>query len=862
MHQNTLQMQLDRQSSLNANQELEPNQLNWLSSNVTSLIPEQTTTQDITPKISNISCLDKSNLINKNQKDNNKQYLANMIAKYYKSKRLTVNTPYMTDSIKKHLPIERNLMVKADMGTGKTTAIIDQIANQPAGHITIVVNHLCALGEGTVNRINEGMKAKGLTKCAVSYDGINEGALFGASAVVTTVNSLPKIVNLLESTGQNVHLLVIDESESVAQFITSKALNNASEVGQALNSLENGATHILLMDAHLGTNTLAFARSYLPSTRFTLLENTYTRWEQFTYEWACDNEAQGIALIEQLLKQGKKLFVTATSRERAEKIEAKLRLRGSLDGLKVLKGFNGSDHSDLDSEELRAAKADHARFNQYDLVIASPNIGTGVSIESPKGEAPHFDAVISFMVRHKDTSDALGALQMPFRVRDTTSKHLYLVKLDFAEQGKPRQSWQVHQDLKNAQAQYDLIIDAHIPDEIKNQFLKLEAQKFNLFEASLELERERSFDEYYQDIDRLLQAKGIQMRETITQLEQISTKELTKEINKAKKEKHLTALFMAKPLEEKQLAAVEMKKRRGETVTKSDLLALEKQTLIRDYHPTDSEPTIQELMTYLSYKDKGIRTGRNHIANGLMTLRQVRLVEKALLLDDEHQRDITQKTHIQTRANWELDRILIELVGVQFNETTQRYEFKNPERVIGQQDVTNKDNGHSVTRRISQCLDNFNAANPTQRINRKQLETAPLKTVIELIQKRLKIRTRKFENSPLYGLSTDQPVLDALNIAAKRGVIGLTRLANAMELKQVLDQDGQLNSEACKRLGIDSEIKVFMNQVFEKIPSRKHKQVLARYVAIAESPRTQGDNFAPIAKANHYLHDVLSGKAA
>ena len=791
-----------------------------------------------------------------------KQSLTNLIVKPYSGKRITVNTPFVTQPLQKHLPRERNLMVKSDMGTGKTSAIIDQIAIQPNGCVTIMVNHLRALVEGTTNRINEGMRALGVNKCAVSYDGLNEGALFGASAVVTTINSLPKVVSLLASTGQKVHLLVIDESESVAQFITSNALNNASEVSQALNNLENGASHIVLMDAHLGTNTLTFARSYLRNTAFNLLENNFTRWGAFTYEWAGESEAQGLALIESKLREGLRLFVTATSRERAESIEAKLRLRGSLDGLKVLKGFGSGQNTDIDSEELKAAKADHSLFNQYDLVIASPNIGVGVSIESPKGQAPHFDAVISFMVRHKDTPDALGALQMPFRVRDTTTKHLYLIKLDFAEQGKPRNTWQIRQDLKHSQAQYDLLLESNVPEQFRKEFLKQELQKFSTFEAAVELERERSFNEYYPDINRLLQAKGMQPRTTVTQLESIDTKELTKEINKAKKEKHLIALFEAKPLEEKQLAAVEMKKRRGEHITKSDLLALEKQTLIRDYHPTDSEPTIQELMTYLSYKDKGIRTGRNHIANGLMTLRQVRLVEKALLLDDEYQRDITQKAHIQTRANWELDRVLCDLIGVQFNETTQSYEFKNPELVIGQQEVTSKNNGRSVTQRLSECLDNFNAANPNQRIYRKQLKENPLKTVIELAQKRLKVRFRKFENAPLYYLSTDQPVLDALNIAAKRGVIGLARLANAMELKQVLDQDGQLSGEACKRLGIDSEIKAFMTQVFEKLPSRKHKPVLARYVAIAESPRTQGDNFAPIARANHYLHDVLSGKAA
>lgn len=802
---------------------------------------------------------------------NKKQTISDLLNNFTRYKHLKVNSQYISKPIQKYLPSNRNLLIKSDMGTGKTVAMIDLIAQQPSNHISIFVNHLCALVEGTNNRINEGLttealnnqlKAKGAHKYAVSYDGIKENTLFGASAVVTTVNSLHKILTLLESTGQKIHALIIDESESVAQFMVSKALSNASEVGQCLTNLEQRANHILLMDAHLGIHTLAFVRAYLPNTPFTLLENTFTRWEAFTYEWACNNEAKGLALIEQLLEQGKKLFITATSRERAESIEAKLRARGSLDGLKVLKGFNDKDKEEQDRAELKAAKANNALFLQYDVVIASPNIGTGVSIETPHGTAPHFDCVVSFMVRHKDTPDALGALQMPFRVRDTKDRHLYLVALDFASQGKPSTEWQVRKNLENAQAQYELLINNNVPNELLNQFLKYELSKYSTYEAALDIEKERSFNEYFEDIDRILKEKGIKLRQTVAELHAIDTKELNKQLKQAKKQRHLKALIEAKPLDEKQLAAIEFKKRLGEHVTKADLIALEKQSLLRDYHGTEVEPTPEQLETYLKYKEDGLRTGRNNIANGLMTLRQVRLVEKAILLDENYKRDITQKAHIQTRSNWELDRVLCDLVGIEINENKQLYEFKNKKLIIDKKTITNKENGHSINRRITDSLDNFNAANPEKRINRKQLEDNSLETIIKLVEKRLKIKFKKLENESAYELKQEQPVLDALNIAIKRGVFGLARLANASELKSVLDQEGQLNQDTCKRLGIDSEIKGFISKVFEQLPARKHKQVLVKYIAIAESPRLEGDNFAPIAHANHYLHEVLSLKAA
>ncbi len=49
----------------------------------------------------------------------------------------------------------------------------------------------------------------------------------------------------------------------------------------------------------------------------------------------------------------------------------------------------------------------------------------------------------------------------------------------------------------------------------------------------------------------------------------------------------------------------------------------------------------------------------------------------------------------------------------------------------------------------------------------------------------------------------------------------------------------------------------FITRTFEHIPTREHKNVLAHYIRIAETERPLGDQFAPVARANHYLHEVL-----
>lgn len=788
------------------------------------------------------------------------------------------NQRFISDTVSDALKTTAHLMIKSDMGTGKTEAQLNIIEQATKGAVVVVVTVHRSLVKGNKKRLETGLALRSksntakevqqrletglalrnLNRHVLHYEDATLKTVETADVISTTVNSFPHIMSLIEQANRPLYALVLDESESIAQFMTAHELANKQEVADALLLSSLKAKHVILGDAHLGSASYAFAAAYLGNLSFTLLENQFKPWSGFTYD-ILEGEALGIGLITDLLEQGKRLFITCTSKQQANKLHQKLKALGLLKRLKVLKAFETKLQSEDESLELAACKENHALFNQYDLVIASPTVGVGISIEPEQGQAPRFDRVISFMTRHKEAPDALGALQMPFRVRMTKDKHLDLVFIDHASHGKPLLDWQIRQDLKCLIQQYELVIhDFHGNDLKQAQYLSNEARRYSTFKAALQTLKVNAFDDYFDIIQQHLEAKGLSKRQSPDIQAPENLKEVTKAIREDEQATHLQALTDAPLLTDKQVHAIELKKLdRNHRTSQSDQLSLEKHYLMQAYHDGEQHPTLDQLATYLKHQKEGIAAGRNALANAQLTRPQIRLAQYAFMADSIYKRDITNPQAIKVKATWEIDRILCKMVGLAFNETKQAYEFNNLEKVIDSRLLTEKIDGHSIVRRISEHLDVFNATNPDRRINRKALHDNPLNVVIKLLKNRFKLRLRKLTNTDAYVLEPEQTVLDNLNLAHKRGVFGLMRVVNAMESKQVLDENGKLSPDTCKRLNIDGQVKAFITQMLEKIPTREHKNVVAQYVRIAETEHKAGEQFTPVARANLYLHDVL-----
>lgn len=796
------------------------------------------------------------------------------------SKNIRFSAPYVSDYLQSIIPSYFNLFVKSDMGTGKTHWLARFMVNSEPEKLVIVVTHLRNLVRGVHNKISDELDTHRTTTQkleVVHYEDItsndNVADLSDAKAVFTTVNSLPKVLTAAIEKNRKISL-VVDESQSVARFILSDKLKNKESVADALEYINQNAEHVVMMDAHLSALTSVFTAHYMPSRQFVKAENTFKRWAGVTYDWIRakngNAERKGIALIETLIKSGKRVFVAATSKQQAKRIYQTLERLSALNGKRVLRAFE-SDNDD-ENNELTAAKNNYSRFNRYEVVIASPTVGTGVSIDTIEGALPNFDRVVCFMTRHKHAPDAESAMQMPFRVRQTRDNHIHLIECDFASHGKPITSWESRRDFKRLKAlAADLAKDFLNVDD-RSKYLK-HFISYNAYRSVVECNDSAAFDNYYNLIDRELASKGMMLLEageidantvladaalvddvtTKTHPALMSANKLAREILKAEP---VNAIINAPVLPPEQLEAVEAKLAFvPDSVTYSDKMAVKKAHIIAAYHPADdTTPNEDQLRDYIDAEAKGLAAARNRLANALLTKYDIQAIQRAWVsTDSKRKKDATSLDALRIAANRNIDSALADLIGLTLADDV----YSLSKQSFSADDVTSKDDGRSISRRLGDALDDFNATNPEHRLNRKKLNESPLEFVAALIRKRFKLAIRKNSNDG-YDIATQQEVIDNLNLTHKKnGAVGLNRLLAAIRLDESLGENGELSPETCKRLGIDAEVQHFLTKSFASIPQKLHKPTLISYLRIAESGRAKGDQFSPVARANHYIHDVL-----
>lgn len=754
---------------------------------------------------------------------------------------LHINERYTLTSIDEALEHCNYLAVKSDMNTGKTHQTAHQLTKQTKGELSLIVAPLRSLVSGTAKALVNKTHEMGAQKSVVTYKEANNSPRLAkeCDCIVTTYNNMPKMLALIRSQNRKLNLLVFDEIESGANFMAFGTISNKAEAGQAIKELASMASKIIVMDAHLGALTTLFLSKFIPDFEFTLLNNAYQSWAGSSYEWL-EGKDEGTAKIIEYLKTNKPVFVTTTSKEQGKQLFLVLHKLGLLNGKRVLKAFeDGSD-----SSQLRAAKENNALFCNYDLVIASPTVGTGISIE-PK----HFSAVVSFLVRDKEAPDAISAMQMPFRVRNPIEQHYYLVKVDQSNHGKPERLWQLRQDYKEiSRVKAGIINSATMAEPEKRELLHGLSKLHLAYEMGIASELSQCFDEYYSLVDAEFERKGIKLakREKSGEVQNLS--ELRKEANADLKAQAKQALIDAPIITKLEADKISIRARLDQNeVSTEEYSALHKFNMIQAYHPSpDAEPTLEQVAEYIAMDAQGIATGRNNIARGMLPLKDINTLLKAYYTDEKLVRDVASRKDVVTKVFWTMDRILCSIAGIKQDGAS--YELVNT-NLIDDSFLTDKSLGHSYVRDLSECLNSYNAF-AEKRISRVKLYKEPTKVVKHLLETRLKLDTKAKRGEGFYILPA-QVVMDNLNMVAKRGSFGdLKRLDYIKAKEQVLDV-GAIAQE----LKIPFDIQTWLAERLDSIPARLHDETLDVYLEIAKRERPKGDNLAPLARANLWLLD-------
>ncbi len=221
-------------------------------------------------------------------------------------------------------------------------------------------------------------------------------------------------------------VIVLDEVEQVLQHFRSETLKARERVFLLFSHLIRNARSVIALDADLGWatfHTLSRMRAGLEGTAATrrIWLNEDLPGSGKTVQ-IYDSEQALVGELQEALKTGKKCLMASTSKGRVERLSAAMtEMLPEIRQLAVTSDTSGS-------EAVEQFIADPAgEMMKYDVVLASPSLGTGIDITFPDNEQV-VDVVFGFCdpepLTHFDFDQQLGRVRHPKEIKVWVSPRL------------------------------------------------------------------------------------------------------------------------------------------------------------------------------------------------------------------------------------------------------------------------------------------------------------------------------------------------------------------------------------------------------------------------------------------------------
>ncbi|TAN82315.1 MAG: bifunctional DNA primase/helicase, partial [Phormidium sp. SL48-SHIP] len=304
--------------------------------------------------------------------------------------------------------------IKSAKGTGKTEAIADYIQeyiNQ--GQPVILLSHRVQLVKALTERF-------GIDN-AYNFRISDTKGVLGLGLCVDSLHSESQ-VNFSPDNWDD-FILVIDEVEQVIPhtLISSKTTvaSHRTEVLANLSTLCQNASQIILSDADLSDRAFNYIRSLTGNCSQHIIQNDYQPargTKLYNYKTP---ETWLDALVEKL-GDGEKILIPTDSQQAkstwgAQTLESLIKEVYS--NLRVIR-IDSETIVNPEHEAYQAIEHLDSLISQYDVVIYTPVLGTGVSIDL-KG---HFDSVFSI---NQGTQSENSTRQFIARLREGIPRHCY-----------------------------------------------------------------------------------------------------------------------------------------------------------------------------------------------------------------------------------------------------------------------------------------------------------------------------------------------------------------------------------------------------------------------------------------------------
>ena len=613
-----------------------------------------------------------------------------------------------------------SISLMQDMKAGKTYAIGWIKEHHPDIDSVLYISHLEAINDSTSKRLQFTFYKDIHSDCEVI-------------TITCTLNSLPKTLKKIGRHGFD--MVVFDETEGIAQFLASGTITNKAQAGETITKVCAESKIVVMADAHMGKNTAVFQRQFIPHRQFTTINNTYKPFKDVDHFWL-DSKEEGFSYLVHMLKNtDKPLFIYSTSSALAYKAYKYCQKKGLLGGKNVLLACDKT----ANDQDVIAAKNNNYLFNNYEVVFASPTVGTGISIETKKGDKPHFEEAICFFVRDENTGNTASALQMPFRTRDI--KRLVCVKVDQIIEGimdfDLSASQQKFNDLNYIKS---LLIRESYHDQQAADAHSMLSTSHLLYEAEIKKNDIEDKYQYYQTIADTLIEKGL-IRVDPHQFNPLNDiKKSLKEINKEEKEHTKQAVIYAETKTDEEIISLKATERfDSKVITQEDKNSIQKHDLIKDYFTHDAVISDQELSDAYNLCDhEGLHVARKHLQAALQPKNEIATICRTWTKGEGQSqifmKDEASNSAIALQQTTLLDRTLVKTLDI--NCVDGIYYLK-------ESNLSNASIDRKTINEIKKVRTGFNAVSSANMPSDKKLTEAPAESVVELLKKRFNINVKK-----------------------------------------------------------------------------------------------------------------------
>lgn len=307
------------------------------------------------------------------------------------------------------------ILVKAPTGMGKTQKVGKPFAEwcQSQNYTFLSVAHLRSLISELSSRLNTSHyeDEKKTYELAKNAGRDVQGSIDSLSVCLPSLLS-----DAYSKFMSNVRHVFIDEITQVLNVFASEKVFNSTDVEQVFllfKELIAKAECLIVADANINQQTIDFIESCRPNERFNIVEIKPKNEHKKAWLYESDKELTS-KILNDIIALNKKVWITCDSPKQGSLLYELFSSRGIKARLILGQGhkIKGSAEflKDVSSESLN-----------YQVVIASPAISSGVSVEH---ESPYFDYVAGFFcgtsVRSADAYQMLG------RVRYAKEFHLSL----------------------------------------------------------------------------------------------------------------------------------------------------------------------------------------------------------------------------------------------------------------------------------------------------------------------------------------------------------------------------------------------------------------------------------------------------